>query len=398
MKDLIPDLKFRHIRFVNQDGRFIKARRKFRYYHELLEFLKKKKAADSYYSTAKWLNPERITQEKKEGDYDTVFLGCDLFFDVDSNEKNIFKVVEETREGVKRVLDFIRWKGWEIRYIAFSGAKGFHVSVKDPLAYSSPEPKKRETEAKEFRAKIAREVTKKGLNVDLGVLKDVRRIVRIPFTYNSRSGYMCYPIQEKDLDLEPKEFLGRIPKIGYGGTSPLKRAMKALRLIRKSLACGFPSTPQAEYYIGFSVSSTIAGTKRHTLMLEFDNKIDITGIIDYLGDREIIPLYTYRDYISTLVFSPTALDRGMILKTMKRFNARNYNAFKKYSHSLMRVGRFYTPSFREVAWEVECREIIGKTSDRYPCSRAHCLLLDRDDRTNVCGSEEVIVRLAKITP
>ncbi len=396
--EIISDLRFRHIRFVNSEKKFCKVNKKFRELSDLLDYINKKRAQDAYYSTAKWLNPGKVTQEKKEGNYDTIFLGCDLFFDVDVKEKNICSVVKKAREDTKHVLEFINGNGWTINYIAFSGSKGFHVSVKDPVTYRSPEPKEREFEAKEFRKKIAQEVLEKKLNVDLVVLKDIRRITRIPYTHNSKSGYMCYPLQEKDLDLEVKEFLGRIPKIDYGGLSLLREMMTALRFTRKSWLEGFSSIPSADHYIGFAISSTVPGTGRHVLMLEIDPDSDTSGIIQYLKGRDILPIYSYKDHISQFVFSPVALDKGMILKILKKFGARNFNAFKKYSHNLLRVGRFYTPSFGKVAWKIECTELCCGISDKYPYSRAHMSLLNKNNAVRLCGGEEIIVRVVKIHP
>jgi len=115
-----------------------------------------------------------------------------LPFDFDSDTDDLTKSGED---AVKLYNHFVR-AGYETR-ITFSGRRGYHIylSVK-PKSYSKQ------------KIKLAQRFFKDGLKLetlDENIFGDIRRLLRIPYTYNIRGGRLCEEIahaegSEVDLD------------------------------------------------------------------------------------------------------------------------------------------------------------------------------------------------------
>lgn len=352
-------MKFRHIRYVKGDL-FIKAKKRFNKFSDLLKFLNRVGAEDSYYSVAKWLNPTRVGRREEEDSFSTVFLGMDILFDIDGEGENLENKVEDAYEKMKELLSYAKGK-FEINYLSFSGSKGFHLSCKDPNKYEDWHPKERERKAKEYREWLAEEVEKFG--VDKTVLVDTRRIVRIPFTYNWKSGIMSLPIRWKQFGyLDVKFLLKYTPKIRK---SLLQQVMTALRRARKSA----PRTGGA-YYV-HAISSTLPKSGKSVLIAQLRR----------FGKREKrilekhgIECYSLFKAFGTLfLLSPMVIERKKVREILKELKAINYGAFIKYKHTLLPIGKIYDEDFHP-AGEVKVVKVVCK--DPSQGSAAHLKLMN----------------------
>ncbi len=335
---MIKGIKFRHIRIKTEKNRFLKIKRKFYSFPELKDFLEKKGYLDAYYSAAYYLNPEKVgPKERKKGISEKeIWLRADLVFDIDIDRKKLNEVVNQGIKEAKKVLRLGKRKGWVLNYIAFSGAKGFHVVFEDPLTYKEAFPEEREEKAKEYREKILKEI--KEINIDEKVLVDTRRIIRIPYTFNSKTGLLCFPLDYKDLEMMDKALIEKIKRrkreIRNGtGSSLLKRAMSAAsRYATIPAQIGKRFQPS----VLFSVSSTIPGSKRHVLILNFHGKRKAGEFIKVLRKKGIPYLFT-KNPLSFQVFSPVAMDKEQIMRISKRWSVSDFVAFKKYKHLLFHI-------------------------------------------------------------
>ncbi len=361
---MIHSLKFRHIRYVNKKGKFIKVKRKFNSYYELISFLKGN-YLDAYYSTSLWLNPQKLGPRIKEKKYEEIFLGKDLVFDIDFKEYDFIKNIDLAKKETIKLIEIGKKRGWKLNYIAFSGSKGFHISYKNIIKKRIPDPYEREEYTKEVMEKIAEKISKE-VNIDKGITKDTRRIIRIPGTYNSKTGYKCTILNEMDLKMETKKLLKSIER-----ESILKRFIKniyrgkdlmtKLRLIHENSFGGWFSPGQPSYVSG--ISSNAIG-KRHVLVLEFPpyyNKETIKKEIEgYPGVFVKTPLFlSFMSYL--------ALDKEELEKIMKKTKSKNLRAFRKYGHVVFKY-QVLDENFKDLGGKKEVFETYMK---KRPISKEH---------------------------
>ena len=103
-----------------------------------------------------------------------------------------------------RLTDFLRELGYREIFYVFSGLKGFHVHVRgfDPyefLGEDRTQTLRLEAEA-EARERIVNLIHSHGVEVDIEVTKDVKRIVRLPNTLHGRSALITLFLQQHELE------------------------------------------------------------------------------------------------------------------------------------------------------------------------------------------------------
>ncbi len=178
--DLLPDYRFRHFRFSTSRGYFFKVPEKIRSADQLRSWIISKGGRDIYYSVAIFRHPERVGTK---GVDDAGFMGMDLAFDIDS--KNLGAALESTREILSVGAD----RSWVLKYVAFSGSKGFHVIYHDPFEYRTLDIEK---EARNYRADLVDDMY--GIDFDTKITLDTRRIIRLPYSIHPKTGLVCTPL------------------------------------------------------------------------------------------------------------------------------------------------------------------------------------------------------------
>jgi phosphoadenosine phosphosulfate reductase len=191
--------KFHHYRKQLFNGYWKKADKKISSNNELTEFiLKKYPAKNIYYSISKWLNPEKIGSKNK---YNKC-LGTKLVFDFDIIEDLLD--INQFEKGKRIVIDFKNYLKESFGFNKFSylwtGNKGFHLTVLDYdylkfydnfIKNSSKKDMKKdiiekiETKNRDF---LIKKISERGFRVDLGVISDIMRIVRLPKTLHGSTG------------------------------------------------------------------------------------------------------------------------------------------------------------------------------------------------------------------
>ncbi len=340
--------RFRHIRYVNKWGSFVKVKRRFTSWGSIYSYVYSKNYLDAYYSIGRFLNPHRIESSSKERRFQTLFLGMDLFFDIDIVESSFDKNIEKARNEAKRLLSIAKEKGWVLQYIAFSGAKGFHLSFKDVIKEYPALPEEREVYAKETYAEIVESISKH-VAIDEKVTKDTRRIVRLPFTYNSKTGLLCRIISEEELNEPMKRLLKRLRENKKGNWSRfVKRARLAMSALRKvgRLSLGPVAFPGPQPVFMHAVSSTVetgrkAGKAKEEERVKKGQRhaLAITALTRETSkkakvelQKRAIPYVRLNLGNKRIFFSPLAFERAEMEKLAKIVGSPAYSQLRRYGH------------------------------------------------------------------
>ncbi len=145
----IPDrFPKREFAFVFFGGKGMLRHLSFQKKQEYIDFLQDRNPAHAYYSTAYYQTPDAPTMKEKN------WMGAELIFDLDSDhlpgvenityEKSLEKVKDEF---YKLVDDFlIKDFGFDEKKLElyFSGGRGYHCHVKDPMVYDLDSNERRE--------------------------------------------------------------------------------------------------------------------------------------------------------------------------------------------------------------------------------------------------------------
>jgi DNA primase catalytic subunit len=375
----ISEVKFRHFRFRLCNGSFYKVKRKIRNNEDLREFLIEYTPLDVYYSTACWLNPHLIASKLDKDILRNVILSCDLAFDIDVNKD--VKNLEEARINALKLSDFLLSEHIDIRYIAFSGSKGFHIICEDPWKQQciDVDPHKREALAVERRKEFIKAVKERGIFFDEKVTTDTRRIIRAPGTINSKTGNICTVISKKllDSDLETIFKFLRIERSNTPRIPHLLREMTSPSADKISEFLGRlgvrPRLKPTVYYSTF-ISNNIPGTRLKIPVMEFGAWSKLENITSKileaqkhygLGDVAIL-----KDDSKYSAISLKAMSQRRVEKVLSNIESLNLNQCMKYGCTYTRMGK--SIDYDGKALQDEPEFIIMLESDlKGQVSRAH---------------------------
>jgi hypothetical protein len=270
-----PDLRFiteinrRHFRLLLPNGRFFKVKDAIRSAKDLQRWLVKLQPSDVYYSTATYLDPTSVaTRPKKSTDYwgpGNVILGHDVAFDIDRRPLSIFNL-ERARKDAVRLLDLLSDRHYPLKYAAFSGSKGFHMVFGDIDMTLDPDIRSRERVIIERRKALVAEVVEKGIGIDNTVTADTRRIIRLPGTVNSKTGYCCQYLTVDQLRSPVVDWIDAIHGLEARAAIPRFK----LRPFPKLKLKGRPKVIGKDDEHGYTtfITSSVLGTKgRHAVLL-----------------------------------------------------------------------------------------------------------------------------------
>lgn len=345
---VVPAVNFRHFRFRLADGSFYKVRYKIHDSRSLREHLVRKVPLDVYYSIACWLNPHLLGSRIEKDILKNVMISCDLIFDIDIGGE--IKTLENARQQTIALNRFLESKGINVRYSAFSGSKGFHIVCDDPWKGKIAEenPAKREMKAIERRRRIVEETKAKGIVFDEKVTVDPRRIIRLPGTINSKTGFVCTVLTRNELESDTRKIIKltkrhsitapRIPRLREMTTDFIVRKISGL-MGRLGVR---PMPDQGPCYSTF-ITNNIPRTRLKIPILEFDGhrKIEeITGIIEKVQhDYGLGDIFVFNDGDRIAAFSLKAVSERRAEKILFAAGSSNLNACKKYGCTFVRVGR-----------------------------------------------------------
>jgi DNA primase catalytic subunit len=340
----ITDISHRHFRFMLKNRRFLKINDRVRNEDILRKWLIRYSPLDVYYSTSCWLKPEILGRREKTPISANIFLSSDIVFDIDRtpfSKRNL----DNARKETLKLIDYMMQEGYKIKYVAFSGSKGFHVVCKDPNKYVSMDPLEREDSAKEERRGILEGVSSEGIEVDGRITVDTRRIIRVPGSINSRSGLVCTVLSQEEVEKPINELFKCIPKVSINTPMiPILGDESMLRMVRKISGplnrLGVRLRPKF-YYSSF-LTNQVSGIKRLLPFFEYPsgrNRDKITDELRRLQDRyNLSDIYLFESESRVTAICLRTLQMRRLEKVMKASSSINTNSLLKYKQLFFRIG------------------------------------------------------------
>ena len=339
----ITDLPHRHFRILLPRGTFLKLQDQVRSEEVLRKWLVRYRPSDVYYSTSCWLVPQNLGRRERTPLSDNIFLSSDIVFDIDRSpfsEANL----ELARQDTLRLLAFCDRDHLTVKYIAFSGSKGFHVICADPRRYDDPSPLVREDRAKAARREIIARVLAEGIAIDTKITADTRRIIRVPGTINSKTGYVCTVLSRDQLSQPVSTILKYIPRVNAG--TPLIPArgdespLRGTRII--SWLChrfGVRSKPLPRFSYATFLVSSVPGTPLQVPLFTFPpysrmEKVEslLTAVQQQYGLSDI---YLYRSGTGIAAICLRTFPIRRLEKIIKASGSVNYGTLVKYQTALL---------------------------------------------------------------
>jgi len=397
---VVPKVNFRHFRFRLPDGSFYKVERKIRALSDLREHLARKAPTDVYYSTACWLNPHLLGSRVEKDVLKNVMISCDLAFDIDVSGE--IKTLKDAKRQTMALIDFLESRRIKVRYSAFSGCKGFHVVCDDPWNNEITEenPMKRELEAVQRRKRVVKEAKDENLLFDEKVTVDTRRIIRLPGTINSKTGFVCTVLEKKELQSSIERILKLVQQHGIiTPRIPKRREMTRDFIVAKFLGrlgrLGVRPAPKRGLCYSTFITSNVPGTLLKIPVLEFGDWKKMEEVVDVaekvqcqygLGD-----LLVFSDGNKFDAFSLKAVSRRRLEKILFAAGSMNLNACRKYGCTYTRVGKSIG-----LDGKIACKEpeLVGvlESDLKGQASKAHFEFFSslgikiRGERLNFCGA------------
>jgi DNA primase catalytic subunit len=362
----IPDLKFRHFRLRLLDGYFYKVKRKLRNSEDLRKCLVDNTPLDVYYSTATWLNPHLIASRLDSNILRNIYLSCDLSFDIDVSNK--IKTLTEAKTQAIAINDFLDSKGFNVRYIAFSGSKGFHIVCDDPWKSEENElePYKREMKAIAERKKLVQEASNARILFDEKVTVDTRRIIRLPGTINSKTGFACTILSKKALESDIETILKLANHVDFYAPRILQQ--REMTAPSASNISGFLGRlgvrPRPEQNICYSLyyTNNIPETQLKIPILEFEGwtqREKLYQIIEKIQRQYSLgSIYLFGDGEKFWAVSLKALSRRRVEKILGFSSSTNIYQCKKYGCTYTRIGKSIDIEGKTIQHEPKLIKII----------------------------------------
>ena len=259
---IVPDIKFRILKFQTQDNRWIN--RRFSNYNQLKRFLLKYQPKNCYQSISLYtiVKPRRFKSE--------------MFIDLDSLDI----------DNLKHCIGLIKKKGLKIDRLINSGG-GFHIFLKDRVRY---------------RKKLINYLKNNGINLDQKV-HDRTRVSRIIGSYNSNKNTWSYALSSmKDWEGEQ---LSVKPLAAMTGNLPRSKYIRqGANLPKLPLFYHYILNKNKKRYVIFKKFSTIHKAKAWCLTVQKKHRVSDLYLINYTN---------YVGVLSRQSFSPEKLRK--ILKS-----------------------------------------------------------------------------------
>jgi hypothetical protein len=153
-----------------------------------------------------------------------------------------------------------------LKYAAFSGSKGFHLVFDDIDMTLDPDIRSREKAIIQRRKALVEEIVEKGIRIDTTVTADTRRIIRLPGTVNSKTGYCCQYLTVDQLRSPVVDWIDAIAGLEDRAKIPRFK----LRPLPKLKLKGRPEAIVKDDEHGYTtfITSSVLGTKgRHAVLI-----------------------------------------------------------------------------------------------------------------------------------
>lgn len=327
------------------NGSFHKVQDRIRTGETLQRWLIRYRPADVYYSTSCWLSPQSVGRREKTPLSDNIFLFSDIVFDIDRSPFSSANL-ELARHDALKVIRFCADQAILIKYIAFSGSKGFHVVCKDPQKYGDPDPREREDRVKAVRREIIRQVQENGIGIDAKITGDTRRIIRVPGTINSKTGFVCTVLSLDQLEQPITSILKYIPRVDLG--TPMipvtgdERPLRACIISWLRNRFGVRSKPYHSFSYATFLENSVPGIDRQIPFFTYPAQRNIGSIghelVSLQNNYGLSDIYLYRSSTDISAFCLRTFPLRRLEKIIGASTSTNYGTILKYKQLFFRVG------------------------------------------------------------
>ena len=395
----VSNLKFRHFRLRLLDGYFYKVKRKLHNSEDLRKCLEENTPLDVYYSTAIWLNPHLIASRLDSNILRNIYLSCDLSFDIDVSNK--IKTLTDAKTQAIAINDFLESKGFNVRYIAFSGSKGFHIVCDDPWTSEENElePYKREMKAIAERKKLVQEASDALILFDEKVTVDTRRIIRLPGTINSKTGFACTILSKKDLESDIETILKLAYRVDfYAPRIPQQREMTAPSASNISGflgRLGVRPRPEQDTCYSLYYTNNIPETQLKIPIMEFERWTQREKLYQIIEKTQrqyrLGSIYLFHDEEKFWAVSLKALSRRRVEKILSFSGSKNIYQSKKYGCTYTRIGKSIDVEGKTIQNEPKLIKIIESDLTAQVSRTHHEFFLSlgitiKEDGNLLCGA------------
>jgi len=388
-----------HVRWRQPEGRWVMAKRRFSGGEALARHLAKKPPADLYVSTSAWLDPVNLPGLRDETRPSPVLLDHLVVFDLDLGPFSM-KRLETVR---KRTSNLITWldehTNLVLLHVTFSGAKGFHVVLRDPdrTPFELPDPREREQAVREHRQRLLERVMAAGHAVDPTVTADTRRIIRVPGSLHGRTRWACTVLGKGLIQQPLRRWVDALPRASDAQRMPKRPPREAKERKTKR-----EKPPLRAERLTLEVSTHVVGTKDRTAVVALlPNKVDDQRLEAFLNGlpEDVAPLGIFDVGQRFLVVVPRAFPRAramavfdeMGLKAVASRHRADEHAWIPLLESTEESLEGITPR----GWS-RLEDEVGHPWSRPHLELCHRLGLDAPPSTgDVSGSAEPALRFAK---
>ena len=380
----LSDCSKRHFRIISENGNFLKVKDRIYTSEQMKKKLINLRPRDVYYSTSTYLNPTTVGPRGKERSILTksgIVLQNDISFDLDREPLSI-RNLEKTRKDCKRLIDFMDDNGYSLKYIAFSGSKGFHVIYEDDKRVAIADPFEREMETIKIRRELVDKIKKQGISIDSSITVDTRRIIRLPGTINSKTGYACTLLTRSQINQSVINWISEIPRLPNSVNIPRFTWPRFLT---------FPSLfskknkvkPVKRVMYTTYVTSSVLGTKgRHAILLSFKNQ-KFSKIIRKLEKAiekyRLTDVYVFRSGKDIQAISLKTVQRNRYQKILDYTGSTSATQLGKFDRVSLRMGPLVNSAMKEIQKPADFVKLIKSPDERVKnyVSAGHILFLIR---------------------
>ena len=380
----LSDCSKRHFRIISENGNFLKVKDRIYDSDQMKKKLINLRPQDVYYSTSTYLNPTTIGPRGKERSILTksgIVLKNDISFDLDREPLSI-RNLEKTRKDCKRLIDFMDENGYSLKYIAFSGSKGFHVIYEDEKSVAIADPFEREMEIIKVRRKLVDKIKEQGITIDSSITVDTRRIIRLPGTINSKTGYACTLLTRSQINQSVINWISDIPRLPNSVNIPRFTWPKFLTL-PSIFSKKTKIKPVKRVMYTTYVTSSVLGTKgRHAILLSFKNQ-KFSKVVRKLEKAiekyRLTDIYLFRSGNEIQAISLKTVQRNRYQKILDYTGSTSATQLGKFGRVSLRMGPLVNSEMKEIQKPADFFKLIKSPDERVKnyVSAGHILFLIR---------------------
>jgi DNA primase catalytic subunit len=363
----ITDITKRHFRFLLPNGRFFKLKDTIYTSENLQKWLIKLSPLDVFYSTSTYLDPTSVTpRPTEENEYwgpVNIVLKNDIAFDLDRQPLSLLNL-ERARKDAERLYEFLKNKGYALKYIAFSGSKGFHLIFNDTDTTIEPNLRLREKTIIQKRKTLLERIKHLDVTVDTSVTKDTRRIIRVPGTINSKTGYCCSYVSLDELQTPVSQWIDRIPHLPTHQRIPTFkwRAHSRKRSTKKP-----PIKHDVHYGYSTYVSSSVLGVKsRHAILLSFSlsSQQKVLNLLKKAQETyHLTDIYLFKLPTQFQAICLKTVQRNRYQKILDYTQSSSAHQLRKYNRVSLRMGPIMNQHMQQLEPPAEFVTILECASD-----------------------------------